>query len=144
MCPTCPFINLESILNPPFHWDQDYHDFQYQTYTNLLWSVFYLLFCVSVSLIFFIIIILFPHLYYYYYHSFIHPVSSSALMFPSDVSVFMFWSEPCAHPSRRHATLPVIMCFWISEFFFAILFAQFPAWLLICILIKKITVCNFM
>ena len=68
----------------------------------------------------------------------------SALVVPSDISVFMFWSEPWALPSLHHATLRVITCFWVLEFFLLISLAQIPAWLLIYKLIKNNTVCNFM
>ena len=71
------------------------------------------------------------HLYYYYYHchSFIHYaflVSSSAVVFPSDISAFMFGSEPCACLSLCHTTPPGAFGICFSDASFPSRLTSFP------------------
>ena len=90
----------------------------------------------------------------YHYHLFSHtPVTHSfpvitrfpALVFPCDVSVFMFGSEHRAPLCACHLMFRVILCFWdfgkLPSFY---RFLDFPTIVLINILIKMNAVCRFM
>ena len=105
---------------------------QYKT-MNMLLSVFfcYLLFCVSVSLLFALA----------FSPSFIYSLSVPLHSCSPMMSLCLGFD--LSHVHTRVNVMP-LFGFWVSEFFLPISFAQFPAWLLICILIKKNTVCNFM